>query len=183
MRDTQRERGRDTGRGRSRLHPGPDVGLHPRTPGSRPGQKAGAKPLSHPGIPFCQLLKLGLQEVRQWPHSTVFPTTSCTHRSKGLPWEQQTPCWPAPPLDMDLLFSMLRWNKGINIYNFFVSFVKGGALSVFFFSFFKVLFLWHREISMFFNESDTDEYFYNHKYRLSIVMGEHGIFHCPSQGL
>ena len=29
----------------------PDVGLDPRTPGSRPGPKAGAKQLSHPGIP------------------------------------------------------------------------------------------------------------------------------------
>ena len=30
----------------------PDVGLDPRTPGSHPGPKAGAKPLSHPGIPY-----------------------------------------------------------------------------------------------------------------------------------
>ena len=29
----------------------PDVGLDPRTPGSRPGPKAGAKLLSHLGIP------------------------------------------------------------------------------------------------------------------------------------
>ena len=31
--------------------PGPDAGLDPRTPGSRPGPKADAKSLSHPGIP------------------------------------------------------------------------------------------------------------------------------------
>uniref|UniRef100_A0A8C0L0G1 Cullin-4A n=1 Tax=Canis lupus dingo TaxID=286419 RepID=A0A8C0L0G1_CANLU len=30
----------------------PDVGLDPGTPGSRPGPKVGAKPLSHPGIPL-----------------------------------------------------------------------------------------------------------------------------------
>ena len=30
----------------------PDAGLDPRTPGSGPGPKAGAKPLSHPGIPI-----------------------------------------------------------------------------------------------------------------------------------
>ena len=30
----------------------PDVGLDPRSPGSCPGPKAGAKPLRHPGIPF-----------------------------------------------------------------------------------------------------------------------------------
>ena len=29
----------------------PNTGLNPRTPGSRPGLKAGAKLLSHPGIP------------------------------------------------------------------------------------------------------------------------------------
>ncbi|CAD7666750.1 unnamed protein product [Nyctereutes procyonoides] len=31
--------------------PGPDLGLDPGSPGSRPGPKAGAKPLRHPGIP------------------------------------------------------------------------------------------------------------------------------------
>ena len=53
MIDTERERGRDTGKGRSRLPPcrEPDAGLDPRTPGLYPGPKAGAKPLSHPGIP------------------------------------------------------------------------------------------------------------------------------------
>ena len=30
----------------------PNAGLDPQTPGSRPGPKAGAKPLSHPGIPW-----------------------------------------------------------------------------------------------------------------------------------
>ena len=29
----------------------PNVGLDPRTPGSRPGPKAGTKLLNHPGIP------------------------------------------------------------------------------------------------------------------------------------
>ena len=29
----------------------PDAGLDPRTPGSRPGPKAGTKPPSHPEIP------------------------------------------------------------------------------------------------------------------------------------
>ena len=51
-------RGRDTGRGRSRLHAGePDVGLNPRTPGSCPGLKAGIKPLSHPGIANLSIFK------------------------------------------------------------------------------------------------------------------------------
>ena len=55
----QRERGRDTGRGRSRLHaPMPDVGFDPGSPGSRPGPKAGAKPLRHPGIPRKESLNI-----------------------------------------------------------------------------------------------------------------------------
>ena len=32
-------------------HRKPDVGFDPGPPGSRPGPKAGAKPLRHPGIP------------------------------------------------------------------------------------------------------------------------------------
>ena len=47
-----RERGRDTGRGGSRLPMGNgDAGLDPVTPGSRPEPKADAPPRSHPGAP------------------------------------------------------------------------------------------------------------------------------------
>ena len=34
------------------MHRKPDVGFDPGSPGSRPGPKAGAKPLRHPGIPM-----------------------------------------------------------------------------------------------------------------------------------
>ena len=49
MRDTERASKRQ----REKQAPlrEPDVGLDPGTPGSCPGPKAGAKPLSHPGIP------------------------------------------------------------------------------------------------------------------------------------
>ena len=40
------------------LCPGPDVGLHPRTPGPRPGPKAGTKPLNHPGIPSVHIFRV-----------------------------------------------------------------------------------------------------------------------------
>ena len=68
MRDTEKEkmplafylfihkRHRDTGRERHRQREKlascmePDIGLDPGSPGSHPGPKAGAKPLSHPGI-------------------------------------------------------------------------------------------------------------------------------------
>ena len=48
MRDT--EKGRDTGRGGKQAPcREPDAGLDPGTPGSCPGSKAGAEPLSHQG--------------------------------------------------------------------------------------------------------------------------------------
>ena len=50
---TQREREAETqaeGEAGS-MHREPDVGLDPGSSGSRPGPKAGTKPLSHPGIP------------------------------------------------------------------------------------------------------------------------------------
>ena len=49
MRDTEREGDRETNKQREKQAPcrKPDVGLDPGTP----GPKAGAKPLSHPGIP------------------------------------------------------------------------------------------------------------------------------------
>ena len=34
------------------MHREPDVGFDPRSPELRPGPKAGAKPLRHPGIPY-----------------------------------------------------------------------------------------------------------------------------------
>ena len=50
---TERERGAETqaeGEEGS-MHREPYVGFDPGSPGSRPGPKAGAKPLRHPGIP------------------------------------------------------------------------------------------------------------------------------------
>ena len=54
MRDRERERERQRHRQKEKQAPcrKPDVGLDPETPGSHPGLKAGAKPLSHPGVPL-----------------------------------------------------------------------------------------------------------------------------------
>ena len=41
------------------MHPEPDVGFDPESPGSCPGPKAGAKPLRHPGIPSLYFELLG----------------------------------------------------------------------------------------------------------------------------
>ena len=40
----------------------PDVGLNPRTPGSCPGPKADAQPLSHPAVP-CFPFLMGMLDV------------------------------------------------------------------------------------------------------------------------
>ena len=54
MIDIERERERQRHRRREKQAPcwEPDMGLDPGTAGLRPGPKAGAKPLSHPGIPI-----------------------------------------------------------------------------------------------------------------------------------
>ena len=39
------------------MHREPDVGFDPGSPGSRPGPKAGAKPLRHTGIPMVWILE------------------------------------------------------------------------------------------------------------------------------
>ena len=57
MKDTERDRDIDGGRGR--LTAGePAVGLEPRTTGSRLEPKVDAQPLSHPGAPRLPALEL-----------------------------------------------------------------------------------------------------------------------------
>ena len=55
--DIYRERQRHRRREKQAPHQEPDAGLNPGTPGSCPGPKAGAKLLSHPGIPLIFLFK------------------------------------------------------------------------------------------------------------------------------
>ena len=62
---TEREREAETQAEREAgsMHREPDVGFDPGSPGSRPGPKAGAKPLRHPGIPKdCFLLYSAFSE-------------------------------------------------------------------------------------------------------------------------
>ena len=56
--DSHRERERQRHRQREKQAPcrEPHVGFDPEAPGSRPGSKADAKPLSHRGIPSTHLL-------------------------------------------------------------------------------------------------------------------------------
>ena len=46
------------------MHREPDVGFDPGSPGSCPGPKAGAKPLSHPGSPRFKYFKSYHREVQ-----------------------------------------------------------------------------------------------------------------------
>ena len=58
---TERERERQRHRQREKQAPcfwEPDVGFDSGSPGSRPGPKAGAKLLRHPGIPISVIFKL-----------------------------------------------------------------------------------------------------------------------------
>lgn len=55
-RERAQARGVAEGEAGSPLSREPDAGLHPRTPGSRPEQKADAQPLSHPGDPGHETL-------------------------------------------------------------------------------------------------------------------------------
>ena len=57
-REREREGGRDTGRGRSRLHVGSP--MRDLILGLCPGPKAGAKPLRHPRIPKKLSFKQGI---------------------------------------------------------------------------------------------------------------------------
>ena len=60
MRDTEREvetqAEREAEREKQASCREPDMGLNHRSPGSHPGSKAGAKSLTHPGIPSIQFL-------------------------------------------------------------------------------------------------------------------------------
>ena len=57
MRDREREKQRHRQKEKQAPCREPDVGLDPGSPGSRPGLKADAKPLSHLGCPINIFLK------------------------------------------------------------------------------------------------------------------------------
>ena len=60
MKERHREREREAGTQAKReagsMYREPDMGFEPRSPGTCPGPKAGAKPLRHPGIPVHGIL-------------------------------------------------------------------------------------------------------------------------------
>ena len=110
-RHTQRERQRH--RQKEKQAPGrkPDVGLDPGSPGSCPGLKAGAKPLSHPGIlPWAQILS------RCFTASEI-PGLSGSHSNfHKQRAARKGPCsWDHMLVDIPLPFATgLRWDPTIS---------------------------------------------------------------------
>ena len=70
------------------MHQEPDMGFDPRSPGSRPRPKAGAKPLRHPGIPinlfFIGVQFANIQNNTQCSSHQVPPSVPAT-QSPSLP--------------------------------------------------------------------------------------------------
>ena len=54
------------------MHREPDVGFDPGSPRSRPGPKAGTKPLRHPGIPTSVLILKTFSPSLIWTLSSIF---------------------------------------------------------------------------------------------------------------
>ena len=103
MKDTE-ERERQRHRQREKQAPcrEPDVGLDPGTLGSRPGPKADAQPLSHPGVPGTLILKASSWDpwVAQW-------FGACLAQGMILETQDQVPCWlPAWSLLLPLPVSL-----------------------------------------------------------------------------
>ena len=80
MRDIEREAETQAEGEAGSMHREPDVGLDPGSPGLRPGPKAGAKSLRHPGIPDFGILK-DVRRVDMWRFEEVHldkPQELCT---------------------------------------------------------------------------------------------------------
>ena len=61
---SERERAETQAEGEAgSMHREPDMGFDPGSPGSRPGPKAGAKQLCHPGIPDYHVFKKSFIDI------------------------------------------------------------------------------------------------------------------------
>ena len=70
------------------MHREPDVGFDAGSPGSRPGPKAGAKLLRHPGIPIFYFLKEFIYSQRPRDRERERERERQRHRQR----EKQAPC-------------------------------------------------------------------------------------------
>ena len=106
-------REREAEREAGSMHWEPDVGFDPGSPGLRPGPKAGAKPLRHPGIPDLTLvpLLLGAHLGPNWllQRSCWDPAGILCHRGQKTSsreywssldeFDMAGGLWPSSPID------------------------------------------------------------------------------------
>ena len=71
------------------MHREPDVGFDPGSPGSRPGPKAGAKPLRHPGIP--NILFLFIHERERESETQAEGEAGSMHREPDVGLDPGSP--------------------------------------------------------------------------------------------
>lgn len=109
---------------------------------------------------FCLPLTLGPQKVGQRP-----PSLNCLPHIVLHSRVQGAPVLASPSLGPGPSESVLGWNKGVNIYNFFIPVVKRGAANVVFY------------------KGDTDVYFGNPHLQAQYCDGERGAFHGPPRRL
>ena len=101
------------------MHREPDVGFDPGSPGSRPGPKAGAKPLRHPGIPNILFL------------SNLY--TQCEARIHDQDQESRAPpTEPARHPSLPLILVLIVKNKTVSINVGNVSFLKKYIFKIFY---------------------------------------------------
>ncbi|XP_072601400.1 queuosine-tRNA galactosyltransferase isoform X2 [Vulpes vulpes] len=99
------------------MHREPDVGFDPGSPGSRPGPKAGAKPLRHPGIPAFHVGSVSLVSMRSSVFTShgptvVMPTWFCSRTwfSHVGPFDEGG---QGVPEDLLLFYNHLRKGGGV----------------------------------------------------------------------
>ena len=62
----------------------PNVGLDPGSPGSRPGPKAGAQLLSHPGVPLHNILTESFSTMHLFPSTSLYDQHSFLYYGRIL---------------------------------------------------------------------------------------------------
>ena len=111
MRDTQRERQRHRQREKQAPRREPDVGLDPGTPGSHPGLKAGAQPLSPAGVPISYSGKaegmLTLIRAPCYPARSQTTAAVLTRDTREVHTGRQLSCLPPGPHGSFLLGGLL----------------------------------------------------------------------------
>ena len=109
MRETEREAETQAEGEAGSMHREPDVGFDSGSPGSRPGPKAGAQPLRHPGIPrFYLFIHERHRERERQRHRQREKQVPCREPDVGL-----DPGAPGslPEPKADRLWMFLKWYR------------------------------------------------------------------------